>query len=337
MRSRGCCKNAAKYGGDPKRCYLMGHSAGAQIVALVGIDPQYLGAHGLEAVRPWPASLRFDGAGYDAAAELDELKDHPLMPEDVHERGFGPRAADLSATRLVKPGLSYPPFLILYTDRDSARRRSDELVGRLHAVGGNAADYLALGKNHMQINHDLGVGGDPEGGLLRGALYSGDALRPPRRNGHPRRGPGAWSQASLRRSPMAFAENNGVRLSWQERGQGTPILLVMGHRAHGADVVPGAGCAVGAASGDLVRQSRHGPQRLQQKDHCRRTGRGCFCGDGRRRRRTLSHLRRVHGRRHRLLEMAIRSIPRRNPVADRRLFRDPERGKSRAHGGNGCA
>ena len=33
---------------------------------------------------------------------------------------------------------------------------------------------------------------------------------------------------------MAFAENNGVRLSWQERGQGTPILLVMGHRYSGA-------------------------------------------------------------------------------------------------------
>jgi pimeloyl-ACP methyl ester carboxylesterase len=29
---------------------------------------------------------------------------------------------------------------------------------------------------------------------------------------------------------MPFAENKGVRLSWQEQGQGTPILLIMGHR-----------------------------------------------------------------------------------------------------------
>jgi 3-oxoadipate enol-lactonase len=29
---------------------------------------------------------------------------------------------------------------------------------------------------------------------------------------------------------MPFAVNNGVRLSWQERGEGTPILLIMGHR-----------------------------------------------------------------------------------------------------------
>ena len=29
---------------------------------------------------------------------------------------------------------------------------------------------------------------------------------------------------------MPFAINNGVRLSWQERGTGTPVVLVMGHR-----------------------------------------------------------------------------------------------------------
>ncbi len=32
---------------------------------------------------------------------------------------------------------------------------------------------------------------------------------------------------------MAFTENNGVRLHWQERGAGTPIFLVMGHRFSG--------------------------------------------------------------------------------------------------------
>jgi pimeloyl-ACP methyl ester carboxylesterase len=29
---------------------------------------------------------------------------------------------------------------------------------------------------------------------------------------------------------MPFATNNGVRLHWQERGEGTPVMLVMGHR-----------------------------------------------------------------------------------------------------------
>ena len=41
--------NAARFGGDPHRVFLMGHSAGAQIAALVALDPAYLRAVGLPA------------------------------------------------------------------------------------------------------------------------------------------------------------------------------------------------------------------------------------------------------------------------------------------------
>ena len=39
--------NAARFGGDPSRLFLMGHSAGAQIAALLALDPEYLRAAGL--------------------------------------------------------------------------------------------------------------------------------------------------------------------------------------------------------------------------------------------------------------------------------------------------
>jgi alpha/beta hydrolase fold len=32
---------------------------------------------------------------------------------------------------------------------------------------------------------------------------------------------------------MPFATNAGVRIHWQERGEGTPLLLIMGHRFSG--------------------------------------------------------------------------------------------------------
>ncbi|HUG18852.1 MAG TPA: alpha/beta hydrolase, partial [Planctomycetaceae bacterium] len=35
-------KNIAKHGGDPKRIFVMGHSAGAQLAALICIDDRYL-------------------------------------------------------------------------------------------------------------------------------------------------------------------------------------------------------------------------------------------------------------------------------------------------------
>src|SRR5262245_37564271 len=39
--------HAAEYGGDPKRLFVMGHSAGAQLAALVCTDDRYLKAEGL--------------------------------------------------------------------------------------------------------------------------------------------------------------------------------------------------------------------------------------------------------------------------------------------------
>ena len=39
--------NIARFGGDPHRIFLMGHSAGAQIATLLALDPEYLQAAGL--------------------------------------------------------------------------------------------------------------------------------------------------------------------------------------------------------------------------------------------------------------------------------------------------
>jgi acetyl esterase/lipase len=40
--------NAARYGGDPERVYVMGHSAGAHIAAMLALDPDWLASKGAD-------------------------------------------------------------------------------------------------------------------------------------------------------------------------------------------------------------------------------------------------------------------------------------------------
>lgn len=154
--------NGPRFGGDARRLFLVGHSAGAHLVALVGVDPKYLGAHD-KAPSDLAGVVPVDGAGYDAAAEETDLKGHHPMLSWMYANAFGDEAAALSPTQLVRPGVTYPPFLLLYTDRASAQKRAEELAGRLRSVGGVAEAVEAPGKTHMTINHDLGVVGDREG------------------------------------------------------------------------------------------------------------------------------------------------------------------------------
>lgn len=164
--------NAASQGGDPKRIFIAGHSAGAHLAALVGVDPRYLGAHGLE-----PADLAgvipIDGAGYDAVAQMAYLADRRGILPNMYRQAFGARAAELSPTRLVEGGRAYPPFLIFHVAaRPDARRQSEGLADALRIAGGSAEVVAAPGETHRSINVDFGKPGDPEGeraaGWIRG-------------------------------------------------------------------------------------------------------------------------------------------------------------------------
>ncbi len=42
-------KNIQKYGGDPSRIYISGHSAGGYLTSMVGLDVKYLAAHDIDA------------------------------------------------------------------------------------------------------------------------------------------------------------------------------------------------------------------------------------------------------------------------------------------------
>ena len=177
MTARGCAEDVAaaaswmlahgaEHGGDPRRLFIVGHSAGAHLVALVGVDPAYLGAHGR---RPDELAgvIPVDGAGYDALKQMAA----PPLPgrlgarlSDMYRQAFSAEPAALSPTRLVKPGRAYPPYLIFYVERrQDAREQSEALGSALAAAGGRATVVAAPGETHMSINRDFGLAGDREG------------------------------------------------------------------------------------------------------------------------------------------------------------------------------
>lgn len=142
--------------------YLLGHSAGAHLAALVGIDPDYLGAVGLK-----PSDLAgvilLDGAGYDATAPRGDDRIDQWLGQ-TYDQAFGDQAAALSPTLRVRPGVAYPPFLIFHVARrqDSAVQSRD-LAQALTRAGGRAEVVAAPDDSHMTINRGFGVAGDPEG------------------------------------------------------------------------------------------------------------------------------------------------------------------------------
>lgn len=151
---------AAALGIDGSRIALVGHSAGAHLVALVGTDPQYLRGAGLSF-----ADIRgvvpLDGAAYDVAQQLTT---GPRMMRKTYVQAFGSdpaRQAALSPT--VQAGApNATEFLVLHVEREDGAAQSEALVRALRASGSRAElqgfDGNGL-RGHMQINRDLG---DPD-------------------------------------------------------------------------------------------------------------------------------------------------------------------------------
>jgi acetyl esterase/lipase len=177
VTARGCAEDVAaavawtltdagRYGGDPKRVFLVGHSAGAHLVALVGVDPTWLGAHG-RAPGDLAGVIPLDGAGYDAPTQMrlqQQRRPGGGLLGGMYEKAFAAEPEALSPTLLVRTGRAYPPFLIFHVAaRPDSRAQSQALAEALRGAGGRAEVIAAPGETHSSLNRGFGVAGDPEG------------------------------------------------------------------------------------------------------------------------------------------------------------------------------
>lgn len=150
-------RNAAKLGFDPERIVIMGHSAGAHLVALVGTDPRFLQAAGLD-FSALSGVIPIDGAAYDVPRQM---ADGPGIMQQTYAQAFG---NDPARQRTLSPTLqagapNAPAFLILHVDRPDGTRQSQALGTALKAAGANVqvSRFEGAGlKGHMEINRSLG-------------------------------------------------------------------------------------------------------------------------------------------------------------------------------------
>ena len=138
-------RHIAEYGGDAARVFVIGHSAGAYLVALLSTDERYLAAHKL--------SLR-DIRGVVPVSAFYWVEREGVAPDrDKSVWGTDPKVwVDASPAHHLKSGA--PPMLILYADGDEdwRRRQNVEAAQAMKAAGlANVEIAMITDRTHMSI------------------------------------------------------------------------------------------------------------------------------------------------------------------------------------------
>jgi acetyl esterase/lipase len=153
-------RRASEWGIDPGRFALMGHSAGAHLAALVGLNTAYLSQAGFP-LASLKSVVLLDGAGYDVPRQIREGENARL-----YRRVFG---QDLAVQQRLSP-LTYataqrahwPAFQIHHVARrNSSRDQSNALAAAIGRSGGVAEVHAAQDENHLTINKGFGDSADP--------------------------------------------------------------------------------------------------------------------------------------------------------------------------------
>jgi arylformamidase len=148
-----------EYGGKPDTIFVMGHSAGAQLAALVCTDDRYLKAENLP-LTILGGCVPVDGDTYDVPMQIRTVEQRRA---DIYRRKFGDENSqkDLSPVMHVAKGKDIPPFLILYVaGHPEVTGQSQRLAEALQDAGISAQAVAAEGKDHRTINSELGLPDD---------------------------------------------------------------------------------------------------------------------------------------------------------------------------------
>jgi len=161
-------RNAAELGADSSRVFLVGHSAGGQLVSLLALDPRWLTAEGID-----PKVI----AGVAALSGIFDLEAPFGDPgqdtgKDYVERVFGPQGPtwrDASPIHHVAGADTTRPFLLVMAERDYAGIRTQTETMHTALAAAHVPVELAdiPGRDHYELVSAIGSEGDSTTALLR--------------------------------------------------------------------------------------------------------------------------------------------------------------------------
>jgi len=133
--------HAASLGGDPRRVFILGHSAGAYNAAMLALDPQWLAAVGLD--RKALAGVIGLAGPYDFLPITDPEIQPVFAPVDD-----GPASQPINFVDGHNP-----PMLLLAGDADTVvkPRNTTSLAARIREAGGPVSAKLYRDVSHIDI------------------------------------------------------------------------------------------------------------------------------------------------------------------------------------------
>ncbi|WP_395742169.1 alpha/beta hydrolase [Prosthecobacter sp.] len=145
-------KNIPQHGGDAKRVFVGGHSAGAYLTLMVGMDAHYLAAQGLK-----PQNI----AGLLPVSP--QVMTHYTVRQ---ERGISKFSvtADEAAPVFYADVKNLPPMLVLCADKDMPARAEESayLVALMKGAGNKRVSLQVIAdRNHGSVGNNIANEGDP--------------------------------------------------------------------------------------------------------------------------------------------------------------------------------
>ncbi len=146
-------QKVATLGGDPNGFVLMGHSAGAHLIALVAAAPDLVRDAG---IAPWRGNVLLDGGAIDTVQTMQARQPLPLLKD-----AFGD---DPTFWRSASPmhrlnGKIAPTLAVCASGRAASCRDNDAFLRKAQGYG-TRTQLLAKAMSHLEINRDLGEDND---------------------------------------------------------------------------------------------------------------------------------------------------------------------------------